>query len=165
MLLTDRSVPFPFGKGGSGILANCSLCGTEATFSFSAGQHVQVFPLKHAPFCKLFAGLCSTNKSATSLLLLLRPHQSPPCPLLHLFVYLNLSDRNFCLSPVLSGYNGSSDTRFFREMDELARQGVLLVPSVISCSLSSLVSTLFSDWRHTVLSKFFDTQVPSISTE
>ena len=29
----------------------------------------------------------------------------------------------------------------------------------------ALVSTLFSDWRRTVSSKFFDTQVPSISTE
>ena len=31
------SVPFPFGKGGFGVLANCSLCGTETTLSFSAG--------------------------------------------------------------------------------------------------------------------------------
>ena len=37
MLWTDGFVPFPFGKGGSGVLANCSLCGTEDTFSFSAG--------------------------------------------------------------------------------------------------------------------------------
>ena len=36
VLWTDGSVPFPFGKGGSGVLANCSLCGTEATFSVSA---------------------------------------------------------------------------------------------------------------------------------
>ena len=36
-LWTDRSVPFHFGKGSPGILANCSLCGTEATLSFSAG--------------------------------------------------------------------------------------------------------------------------------
>ena len=27
----------PFGKGGSDVLANCSLCGTEATLSFLAG--------------------------------------------------------------------------------------------------------------------------------
>ena len=33
---TDGSVPFPFGKSGSGVLANCSLCGTEATLFFSA---------------------------------------------------------------------------------------------------------------------------------
>ena len=37
VLRTDGSVPFPFGKGGSGVLANCFLCGTEATLSFSAG--------------------------------------------------------------------------------------------------------------------------------
>ena len=28
---------FPFGKGGSGVLANCSLCGTMANLSFGAG--------------------------------------------------------------------------------------------------------------------------------
>ena len=33
-------------------------------------QHAQVFPLKPAPFCKLFVSLGSTNKSAISLLLL-----------------------------------------------------------------------------------------------
>ena len=41
--------------------------------------------------------------------------------------------------------------------------------SAIPCSLSPLIShiqsSLFSDWRRTVSSKFFDTQVPSISTE
>ena len=46
---------------------------------------------------------------------------------------------------------------------------LLLVPSAIPCSLSSLISRihscLFSDWRHTVSSKFCDTQAPSISTE
>ena len=45
----------------------------------------------------------------------------------------------------------------------------LLMPSAIPCSLSPLISRihfrLISDWRHTVSSKFFDTQVPSISTE
>ena len=54
---------FSFGKSSSGFLANCSLCGTKATFSFSA-QYVQVFPLKPAPFGQFAAGLGSTNKSA-----------------------------------------------------------------------------------------------------
>ena len=52
--------------------------------------------------------------------------------------------------------------------DELARRGALLAPSATSCSLSLIFrihSSLFSDWRRTVSSKFFDTQVPSISTE
>ena len=39
-------------------------------FPFQQAQYDPVFLLKHAPFCKLFAGLDSTSKSATSLLLL-----------------------------------------------------------------------------------------------
>ena len=53
--------------------------------------------------------------------------------------------------------------------DELARHGALLAPSGYPCSLSPLIShihsCLFLDWRHTVSSKVFDTQIPSISTE
>ena len=53
--------------------------------------------------------------------------------------------------------------------DELTRGGALLAPSANPCSLSPLISRihshLISDWRSTVSSKFFDTQVPSISTE
>ena len=49
--------------------------------------------------------------------------------------------------------------------DEQARRGALRVPSAIPCSLSLIHSFLFSDWRRTVSSKFFDTQAPSISTE
>ena len=39
-------------------------------FLFQRAQYAQVFPLKPAPFCKLYAGLASINKSATSLFLL-----------------------------------------------------------------------------------------------
>ena len=42
------------------------------------------------------------------------------------------------------------------------------MPSAILCGISliSIIhSCLFSDWRRTVSSKFFDTQVPSISTK
>ena len=43
------------------------------------------------------------------------------------------------------------------------------MPSAIPCSLSPLISRihslLFSNWKCTVSSKFFDTQVPLISTE
>ena len=66
VLWTEGS--FPFGKSGFGVLANCSLCDTEATFSFQQGQCVQVFLLKPAPFFTLFAGLGSTNKSTISFL-------------------------------------------------------------------------------------------------
>ena len=48
---------------------------------------------------------------------------------------------------------------------KLVRQGALLLPSAIPCSLFPLISrihsSLFSNWRRSVSSKFFDTQVPS----
>ena len=52
--------------------------------------------------------------------------------------------------------------------DELARRGALLAPSAIPYSLSPRISrihsSLFSDWRRTISSKFFETQVSSNST-
>ena len=87
-------------------------------FSFQQAQYAQVFPLKLAPFCTLFAGLDSTNKSATFLLFssyLTLALSLPRCPPLHLSFNHKLSPRN-CLfsSLVLSGYNGSPDTLFSR---------------------------------------------------
>ena len=148
-------------------------------FPLQQVQFVLVFPLKPAPFCKRFAGLGSTNKSATSLLFsyyLTLVLSSPPCPLLHLSSYLKLSSRSgrSCLLsfPALSGCNGSPHICFSRgtkRLMGLTRRGALLAPSAIPCSLSPLISCihscLFSNWRRTVSSKFFDTQVPSISTE
>ena len=61
---------FPFGKDGSGVLTNCSLCGTEATLFFLAGPVCSSFSAEACAICKLFAGLGSTNKSSTCLLLL-----------------------------------------------------------------------------------------------
>ena len=55
VLWTDGSVPFPFGKGGSGVLANCSLCGTEVTLSFSAGPVCLSFSAKA---CAILHALC-----------------------------------------------------------------------------------------------------------
>ena len=63
VLWTDGSVPFPFGKGGSGVLANCSLGDSEATLNSSAGPVCSSFcrihsflysDSRHTVSCKLF---------------------------------------------------------------------------------------------------------------
>ena len=97
VLWTDDSVPFPFDKGGSDVLAGCSLFVAPRTlFPSQQAQYAQASLIKPAPFCKLFGGFGSTNKSTTSLLFssyLTLVLSSPPYPLLHLFFHLNLSGR------------------------------------------------------------------------
>ena len=55
VLWTNGSVPFPFGKGSSGVFVNCSLCGTEATLSFLAGPVCSSFSAKT---CIILHALC-----------------------------------------------------------------------------------------------------------
>ena len=155
VLWTDGSVPFPFGKGGSGVLANCSLSGTESSLFISTGQYVQVFRLKPEPFCTLFADLGRTSMSATSLVIsycLTLVLSSPPCPLLHLSSFPELcgrSGRNCLLSPsVLSGYNWSPDTHFSRGITRLMTwpdgERYLRPPQPFIVTLFSLESPLLS---------------------
>ena len=179
VLWTDGSVPFPFGKGGSGVLANCSLCGTEAILPFSAGPVCSSFSAKA---CAFLHALCWSQQHQQvwhfSFLLLLSDSRSvlstlssPPSFLLSQTLWQirqELSSLSFC-SIKLQRVPGHSFLLENDTADELARRGALLAPSTIPCGLSLLIShihsCLFSDWRHTVSSKHFDTQVPSISTE
>ena len=144
---------FLLAKAAPAYLPNALSVALRLLFPFRQAQYVQVFPLKPAPFCTLFAGLGSTNKSVFSFLLLLSDSRSvlAPCPLLHLSSYLKLcgrSGRNCLLSPpALSGYNGSPDTRFSRETTRLMRwpdgERYLRPPQSLVVSLFlSLVSTL-----------------------
>ena len=169
-------------KGASGVLVNCSLSLSVAPrplFPFQPAQYVKVSLLKPAPFCTFFGGLGSAIKSATSLLFFSDVTLvlfSPPCPLFHLSFYLNLAERSgkncFFLSSCSIRLQWVPGHSFFlgnNAVDELAKQGALLAPSAVPCCLSSLISRIhfcfFSDWRRTGSWKFFDTQVPSISTE
>ena len=99
---------------------------------------------------------------------------SPLCPLLRFSFYLNLSGRSgkssLLSSPVLSGYNGPSDTRFSWEtMRQMSwpngEHSPCLLQSLVVFLLLSPVSILFLEWRRTVPSKFSATQVPPVSTE
>ena len=140
-------------------------------FPFQQAQYAQVFPLKPAPFYMLLAGLGST-KSATSLFLsdsrsILATLSSPPSFLLPQTLWKKLSSLFSC-SIRLQWVTRHSFLLGNDAADELARWGALLVPSAIPCSLSFISrihSSVFSEWRRTILSKFFATQVPSISSE
>ena len=174
VLWTDGCVPFPFGKGGSGVLASCSLCGTEATLSFSAGPVCSSFS---AEACAILHALCWSRHYQqvchfSSLILLFDSRSvlaSLSSPLSFLLsqtlwqIWQELSSLSSCFIS-LQWVPEHSLPPGNDAADELARWEVLLAPSTIPCSLSPLISRihsrLFSDWRRTVSLKFFDTQVP-----
>ena len=146
LLLLARAAP--------GYLPTALSVALRPLFPLRQAQYAQVFPLKPAPFCTLFAGLGSTNKSVISLLFsscLILVLSSPPFPVLHLSRYLRLcgrSGRNCLFSPpVPLDYNGSPDTRFFRGTTRLTSwpdgERYLRPPQFLVVSLLlPLVSTL-----------------------
>ena len=135
---------------------------------FRQTQFVQVFRPTPAPFCKLTAGLGSTNKSATSLLLYYsRSVLSSVFPFAQTSWQIWQELSSFFVRAIkLQWVSGQLFLQGNNAVDELARPGAILVPSAITCSLSPLIhSCLFSDWRRTVSSKFFNSQVLLVSTE
>ena len=164
MLWTDGSVSFLLAKTALAYLPTALSVASRPPFSCQQTQHAQVFLLKPALFFKLIAGLGSTNKSAIFLLLL----PDSRSVLSSIFPFTLIPGRNcFLFPPVLSGYNGSPDTPFSRPTTRLMSwpDGERNLFPQQSLVVSRIHCSLFSDWRHTVSPKFFDTQVASISTE
>ena len=117
-------------------------------FSFQQVLYAQVFPLKLAPLCELFAGLCSTYKSATSHLLsdsrfVLATLFSFPPFLLPQSLWHELCSYCSC-SIRLQWVPGHSFLPGNNAADKLAGQGALLVPSVIPCGHSLLLLLVFA---------------------
>ena len=176
MIWTNGSVSFRFGKGGFGILANCSLCGTKATPFFSVGPVCSSFfadaqagaILQALCWSRQHHQACHFSSPPLRLSLCLYPLSSSPSFLLPQSFWQELSSLSSC-SNLLQRVPGHSFLPRNDVADELARREALVVPSAIPCSLSPVISrihsSLFSDRRRAVSSKFFDTQVPSISTK
>ena len=136
VLLTDGSVLFPFGKGGSGVLANCFLSGTEATLSKPS-------MLKFvAEACAILQTLCRSWQQqqicpfsdSCSVLTTLSFLPSFLLPQSLWQIWRKLSSYFSCFFR-LRWAPGHSFLPGNDAVDELARWGALLAPSAIPCSL------------------------------
>ena len=148
VLWTDGSDSFTFGKGGSGVLANCSFCGTKATLSFSAGPVCSSFS---AEACAILHAICWSRQHHKvchfSSLLLLSDSRCPRHPVLSStfpvisYSVADLAGTVFCFLLFYQATMGPGHSFLPRNgtADELARRGALLAPSAIPCSLSPLV--------------------------
>ena len=145
---------FLFTKAALTSLSTDQFVTLKPLFRFWKVLSLQVFSLKPAPFYKLSAGLSSTNKSATSLLLSfshIHGLSSPLCSLFRFSFYLKHSWQiwqelsSLCLCAVrLQLIPRDSFLPGNHAAEKLARRGTLLLFSSIPCNLSFLTSRIHS---------------------
>ena len=150
---------FPFVKGGSGVLANCSLCGIEATFSHSAGPVCPSFSAEACSFLLVprwswqHQQICHFL-SPLRLIALSFVH----CPFLRPSFYLTLSGtsgRNYPFSPpFLSRHVRCVLSRF------CCNEHSFLFPSYLS-RIGRIDNCLCSAYHHPTQDIWFHSALPS----
>ena len=136
VLWTVGSVPLPLGKGGSVVLANCSRCGTEASFFFSAGPvclsfsteacaflHTLSWSLQHQQVCHFTSFFLPSDPRSVLATL-----SSPPSFLLPPSLWQIWQELSslFSCSIKLQFFPGHSFFPGNDAADELAKRGALL---------------------------------------
>ena len=175
VIWANKSVPIPLAKTSLAYLLTAHFVTLRPPFPFRHAQFVEVFWLK--PVCTILQALrwSRQHQQVCHFFSLPLPFDSRSV-LSSVFPFTSnsLADLAETVFSLLLYYQAAMGARTFifprdDTADELARQGALLVSSAIPCSLSPLISCkhcyLFPDWRRTISSKFFDTQVCSVSTE
>ena len=133
-----KQTAFPFGKGGSLVIANCSLSGTEATFSFSAGPvcssvSAEAYAILHALcWSRQHQQVCTSDSR-----FVLTTLSSPPSFFLPQSLWQEQSSLS-SFSIKLLWVPGHSFLSGNDATDELAKRRALLAPSATPCSLSFL---------------------------
>ena len=177
---TDGSVPDGLGQGGAGIYINCTKCVTATSLSFSTGlwatsYSAETFALLHAlEWCISHSKTCNFEcitffSDSLSVLSTL----STPLPYLTTKSQSNTQSLLNFLSQSkvvhLQWIPGHSSLPGNYLADSLAKAGASLDPSSISVSLAPLISSqrlsLYTSWRRSVQSGFFQHQIPSVSPE
>ena len=177
---TDGSVPNGLGRGGAGAHIHCNLCSSTVSLSYTTGASASSFTAEtHAinralDWCLSHQSLCSYKSlllfsDSKSVLMTLA---DPPSYLIpqsladtqqKLTTLSESKDIHFQWIPGHSSLPGNDLA------DNLAKTGATLSTTDVPLSYSPLISSirlsLYSTWRNSISSKFFDHRVPAVSPE